>query len=188
MKINKTQLIALLLMLVAATIYRAMPGRPWGFAPQWSIALFSGALFVKDKKYAFLFPLVSMLISDGIYQILYLRGLFPMPGFYSGQWVNYLLFLSVTVFGFFMRSDKPYQVAGASIAGPTSFFLTSNFLVWIGGGGYHHPKTFGGLMNTYIDGIPFYQNSIISTLIFSSILFSTYYLLAKNRTVQERLA
>ena len=57
MKINKTQLIALLLMLVAATIYRAMPGRPWGFAPQWSIALFSGALFVKDKKYAFLFPL-----------------------------------------------------------------------------------------------------------------------------------
>jgi len=188
MKINKTQLIALVLMFIAATIYRAMPGRPWGFAPQWSIALFSGALFVKNKKWAFLFPLVSMLVSDGIYQVLYLQGMFPMPGFYSGQWVNYLLFLSVTLFGFLMRTDKPYQILGASIAGPTSVFLMSNFLVWMGGGGYHHPRTFVGLMNTYMDGIPFYQNSIISTVVFSCILFSTYYLLSRERSALQQFA
>jgi Zn-dependent protease len=94
----------------------------------------------------------------------------------------------LTIFGFFMRSDKPYQVLGASIAGPTSFFLTSNFLVWIGGGGYHHPKTFAGLMNTYMDGIPFYQNSVISTVVFSCILFGTYYLLAKNRSEIKQFA
>jgi hypothetical protein len=87
-----------------------------------------------------------------------------------------------------MRSDKPYQVLGASIAGPTSFFLMSNFLVWMGGGGYHHPKTFAGLINTYMDGIPFYQNSIISTVVFSCLLFSTFYLLSKNRSEIKQFA
>ncbi|NDA61064.1 MAG: hypothetical protein EBX50_03375 [Chitinophagia bacterium] len=184
MKFNKSQLIAFLLMLIAAVLYRAMPGRPWGFAPQWSIALFSGAMFVKDKKWAFIFPFLSLLCSDAIYQVLYLNGWFPMPGFYGGQWFNYLLFISVAFFGFFMQSQKPFQVIAASLAAPTYFFLVSNFFVWLGGGGFHHPKTFSGLLATYWDGIPFYLNSVISTIIFSCILFSTFFLLSKKRSEQ----
>jgi len=184
MKFNKSQLIAFLLMLLAAVLYRAMPGRPWGFAPQWSIALFSGAIFVNDKKWAFIFSFLSLVCSDAIYQILYLKGWFPMPGFYGGQWLNYLLFVSVAFFGFLMQSQKPFHVVAASIAGPTYFFLTSNFFVWLGGGGYHHPKTLAGLLATYWDGVPFYTNSLISTIIFSCILFSTFFLLSKQRTAQ----
>lgn len=183
MKFNKSQLFAFLLMLLASVLYRAMPGRPWGFAPQWSIALFSGAMFVNDKKWAFLFPLLSLICSDAIYQVLYMNSWFPMPGFYSGQWLNYLLFVSVVFFGFFMKSEKPFQVVAASLAGPTYFFLVSNFFVWMGGGGYHHPKTWAGLLATYWDGVPFYMNSIISTIIFSCILFSTFFLLSNQKSL-----
>lgn len=186
MRVSKTMMTALGLMLVAATLYRVIPGRPYGFAPQWAIALFSGALFVNRKGLAFLFPVVSMLISDSIYQILYSLHLSDIPGFYSGQWINYLLFSSVTLVGFLIKSGKPYSILGASLAGPTLFFLLSNTSVWLGGGGYQHGPTFMGWIQTMADGIPFYQNSLLSTAIFTSILFGAHYLLSADQMVAQR--
>jgi hypothetical protein len=181
MRLSKTMIAAFLLMLTAATLYRVIPGRPYGFAPQWAIALFSGALFMNRKGWAFVFPLLSMFVSDCIYHLLFKAGIFEMPGFYSGQWINYLLFCSVTVFGFFIQPHKPYRILGASIAAPTTFFLLSNTSVWMGGGGYHHPITFLGWMQTMLDGIPFYQNSLLSTAVFSAILFGAYYLITAQQ-------
>ena len=179
MKINRSLIISLALMVLVSALYRIMPNRPWGFAPQWAVAIFIGALFVRKKQVAFVLPLLSMFISDALYQIMYLSGLFSMPGFYSGQWLNYLLFTSTTVFGFLIQGKKVSRIALAAISAPTSYFLASNFLVWAGGGGWHHAKTFSGLVNCYIDAIPFYQYSVLSTVIFSAVLFGTYYL-AKN--------
>src|SRR4051812_16300308 len=102
MKQMKSLFWPLVLMIVLASLYRVIPGRPYGFAPQWALALFSGAI-VKDKKWAFVLPVLSMFISDLIYQGLFLGGLSPIQGFYQGQWINYLLFASVTVFGFFIK-------------------------------------------------------------------------------------
>lgn len=177
MKLNRSLIVSLVLTIFLSAVYRVMPNRPWGFAPQFAIALFAGAIFVKDKKWAFVLPLVSMFISDLLYQALYINGLTEIQGFYKGQWINYLLFTSLTIFGFFVRSQKPIQILGASIATPTTFFLVSNFLVWSGGGGLKRPKTFEGLMMCYNDALPFYANSLMATAIFSAILFGGYYLL-----------
>lgn len=177
MKVNRSLIVALVLTVFLSAIYRAMPNRPWGFAPQFAIALFAGALFVKNKGWAFVIPLVSMFLSDLLYQALYVNGLSDIQGFYTGQWVNYLLFTSLTIFGFLARSKKPLVVAGASLAAPTTFFLISNFMVWVGNGGYQRPKTFEGLMTCYADAVPFYLNSLMATVIFSAILFGGYYLL-----------
>lgn len=186
MRVNKTMMAAFGLMLVAATLYRVIPGRPYGFAPQWAIALFSGALFANRKGWAFLFPILSMLISDVIYQVLYTFHLSEIQGFYSGQWINYLLFSSVTLVGFFIQLGKPFSILGASIAGPTLFFLLSNTSVWMGGGGYHHAPTFMGWVQTMVDGIPFYQNSLMSTAVFTSILFGAHYLISSNQAVTSQ--
>lgn len=185
MRFNKTIMAAFLLMLIAATVYRVIPGRPYGFAPQWAIALFSGALFVNRKGWAFVFPIATLLISDFIYQFLYWQGLSEIKGFYSGQWFNYLLFSSVTIVGFFIRFSKPASMLIASFAGPSLFFFISNTSVWLGGGGYHHAKTFNGWLQTMIDGIPFYQNSLISTAVFSSILFGAFYLFSSRQSVES---
>jgi len=176
MKWNKSLLTALVLMVLTTALYRIFP-RPLGFAPQIALALFSGAIFVKEKKWAFLLPLVSMLISDALYQVLYWQGWSDIPGFYKGQAINYLLFVGLTVLGFAIKESSWVSKGLAAFAGPTVYFLVSNGLVWLKGGGWHRPKTLEGLLQTYVDGLPFYPNSIYATVFFGLILFTVYRLL-----------
>jgi hypothetical protein len=102
MKINKTALYILLALVVVAALYRIIPGRPYGFAPQIAMALFGGAV-IKDKKLAFALPLLSMVLSDALVELLYFAGISPMWGFYEGQLTNYVLFALLTVSGFFIK-------------------------------------------------------------------------------------
>lgn len=185
MKFSKNLVISFVLLIVIASLYRILPGRPWGFAPQIAMALFAGAV-VKDKKYAFALPLLSMFLSDLLYHVLYLAGLGQIPGFYGGQFLNYLMLTSITLIGFFIREKNIGSMVMGFVAGPTAYFLISNFAVWIGGGGYQRPKTFNGLMMCYADGLPFYQMSLISTVVFGAVLFSAYGLLSKRS--EEELA
>ncbi|MBL7761595.1 MAG: hypothetical protein JNK08_12945 [Sediminibacterium sp.] len=180
MKMNKNLITALVLMILTTALYRVFPNRPIGFAPQMAVALFAGSLLMNNKKYAFLLPLISMLVSDGIYQLLYMNGLTEISGFYSGQWVNYLLIVGLTAFGFLIKKNNVLAILGTSVAAPSVYFVLSNGLVWIAGGGWGHPKTLAGLMATYADGLPFYPNSIYSTLFFSTVLFGGYALLKRK--------
>ena len=79
-----------------------------------------------------------------------------------------------------MQQNKVWQIAAGSVVAPTIYFFISNFLVFIGGGGYNHPKTWSGLMLTYNDGIPFYTGSIYATVVFSALFFGGYALLKKK--------
>jgi hypothetical protein len=181
MKSMKSLFWPLVLMIVLASLYRVIPGRPYGFAPQWALALFSGAI-VKDKKWAFALPVLSMFISDLIYQGLFAAGLTPMQGFYQGMWINYLLFASVTVFGFFIKKVTVTNVFIMSLVAPTYFFLVSNFLTWAGIGEYvEYEKSWNGLITCYTIGLPFYKTSLIATVAFSAILFGAYVLITRKR-------
>jgi hypothetical protein len=189
MKINRSLVISLVLMVLVSALYRILPNRPMGFAPQIAIGLFSGALFIKDKKWAFALPLISMFLSDLLYQVLYNYGLSPYMGFYDGQWVNYLLFAAITCFGFMIRRNNVPNMLVAAVAAPTTHFLVSNFLVWASdrGFGLNRPKTFNGLLLTYEDALPFYRNSVIATVVFSAVLFGTYYF-AQKRAMRKQVA
>jgi hypothetical protein len=177
MKLNKYTLLSFLMLVFLAALYRAIPGRPWGFAPQFAMAIFGGAVFA-DKKLSFLLPILSLLISDVVYELLYINGLFEIRGFYDGMWLNYLLFGSLTVVGFFIDANKLSSIAKGAFAAPTLFFLASNFVTWVGNGGFQRAKTFSGLMQTYIDGIPFYANSVVATVVFGAFLFGVNYMMA----------
>jgi hypothetical protein len=183
MKTNKANLIVLFTLILAAALYRVWDGRPWGFAPQIAMALFAGSVS-RDKRFAFLFPVLSMLISDALYQVLYLQGLTPIKGFYSGQWQNYLLIASITVIGFFINKNKISRIMVGSLAGAVFYFIASNFLTWIGGGldinNHPYPKTVEGFVSCYVAAVPFFKWSVLSTLIFNSIFFGGYYLLGKT--------
>jgi hypothetical protein len=184
MKITKQLAISFILLIVIASLYRIMPGRPYGFAPQIAMAIFGGAIF-KDKKFAFLLPLLAMFVSDCLYQILYMNGVGSIYGFYDGQVLNYILFGGLTIFGFFIKNLNVKKIALASIAAPTAYFLASNFFVWSSSSplaGLSRPKTFAGLMMCYGDGLPFYPWSVASTFVFSAILFGSYYLMTKKST------
>jgi hypothetical protein len=183
MKSNKSLVWSLILLIIVAAIYRVIPGRPPGFAPQLAMAVFAGAV-IKDKKWAFAFPVFSMFVSDLLFQILYKAGISSMAGFYEGQWQNYLLFALLVCVGFAIKKIKILNIIVASIAAPTIYFIISNFLVWASNGitrGLDRPRNFSGLMLCYSDGLPFYRTSIIATLVFSGILFGCYYLVSRTK-------
>lgn len=186
MKSNKNLILSLLILVLVSAVYRIIPNRPFGFAPQIAMALFGGAFFVKNKKWAFALPILSMFISDLLYQVLYLNQLTEIAGFYDGQWKNYLLIASLAVFGFMISDGKISKVITASLSAPTVYFLVSNTMVWMGNGGYQRPKTFSGFLQCLADGLPFYQNSLLGTIVFSAILFGSYSLLKSASNEQQQ--
>src|ERR1700704_4868477 len=188
MKLNKSLIIAFLLLIVISSLYRVWENRPWGFAPQIAMAIFGGAV-IKDKKWAFILPLLSMFLSDVLYQILYVNGLTELKGFYKGQITNYIFFAGLTFFGFLIKKISWVNVLAASLIAPTLYFLASNFFVWLSAtGGLQRPQTFNGLLMCYNDGLPFYKGYILGTLFFSAILFGGYYLITKYVEKNTKLA
>ena len=179
MRNRKTTILVFVLLIIAGAFYRVWENRPFGFAPQIAMALFAGSV-IKDKKFSFLVPLLSMLISDILYQVLHQQGLTDLTGFYKGQWLNYLLFTAITLIGFLIKKNNIRHIILGSLAGVLFFYLTSNFFDWLGGGldinNLPYPKTFDGLMQCYIAGIPFLRGSLWATLFFNAIFFGSYYL------------
>lgn len=188
MKLNRSNLLVLFILILACALYRVWDSRPMGFAPQIAMALFAGSI-TKDKRFAFLFPILSLFISDLVYQLLYTQGLSTIKGFYSGQWQNYLLIASITIIGFFINKNKIGQIFIGSLAGAVYFFLISNFMVWIGGGwdinNQPYPGSFNGLMLCYSEALPFFKWSVLSTLVFNGIFFGSFYLLGKSVLKEE---
>jgi len=182
MKVTKNVAVGFILLIIVASLYRIMPGRPYGFAPQIAMAIFGGAI-IKDKRFAFLMPLLSMFISDALYEILYRNGVGQLQGFYEGQVTNYILFGLMTFFGFFIKRFNVGRIALASLAAPTAYFLLSNFMIWLShspDAGLQRPKTLDGLLLCFADGVPFYEWSIAATLVFAAVLFGSYFLTARS--------
>ena len=191
MKLNKSNLLVLFILILACALYRVWDSRPMGFAPQIAMALFAGSIS-KDKRFAFLFPVLSLFISDLLYQFLYYQGLSTIKGFYDGQWQIYLMIASITIIGFFINKNKIGQIFIGSLAGAVYFFIISNFMVWIGGGldinNQPYPRSFSGLMLCYSVALPFFKWSVLSTLLFNGIFFGSFYLLGKSVLKKEMQA
>lgn len=179
MKQNKSLLLAFALLIITGSVFRVA-----GFAPQIAMAVFGGAV-IRDKRLAFLLPLLSMFLSDVLYQVLFSYGYVPYGGFYEGQVSNYILLAAITLIGFSARNLNWIRIASATLAAPVLYFLASNFLVWFGGGGLQRPKTFSGLMMCYNDAIPFFRSGLTSTILFSAILFGGYVLIQRYLLKQK---
>lgn len=197
MKLNKSTLIAFLLFIAIASLYRVWADRPAGFAPQMAIAIF-GAAIIKDKRLALFLPLLALFISDLIYELLWSFNLSAIPGLYEGQVWNYLIFIGLSVFGFLIRKLNLKNVIGFSISGSVLFFIFSNFAVWIGRGGFQRPLTFEGLLQCYGDALAFYRdygmitgfvgNQVIGDLFFSLLLVGSYKLIERYLPATEAKA
>jgi len=153
-------LFALVLILFAA-FSRLIPHAP-NFTPVISIALFAGAYL--QKRFAFLVPIVAMLMSD------------LLIGFYSPISMAFVYgsLLLIVALGF-VTSGKVsmIKVGGYSLVGAVLFFLLTNFGVWIVPNSMY-PRTFAGLVECYVMAIPFFGNTLYSTLIYSTVMFGLY--------------
>lgn len=183
MKLSRQTIIFFFILVVISTLVKIICAPQInlsGFTAVIAVSLFAG-LTIRDKKLAFLLPLVTLFVSDILLQVLYLINVFPYAGFYSGQIINYVLFILLTLTGLALRNYKTAGIIAAAFVGPTLFFLLSNFIVWKTQAelmGYN--TNISGLWQSYTFGLPFYRNSLLSTAVLLPV-FMVFYNIMLNR-------
>lgn len=111
---------------------------------------------------------ILALAATDYYLTVYAYGLrFHVSG-YLATWAWYGA-ICLLGSGLLAKRATAIRVAAGVLASATSFFILSNFMVWIGGGMY--PITAAGLGTCYVAAIPFYANDLISTALVAGALF-----------------
>jgi hypothetical protein len=158
--------VLVLAIIVFAAALRLAP-HPWNFTPVGAIALFSGAM-VRDRRLAFLFPMLVMFATDALI------------GFNKLSPLVYASFLiSVGIGRFLSRKRHVLRIGGASFLGALQFFLITNFGVWAFLNSYSRTGT--GLAACYVAGIPFFWNTLAGDAVYATLLFGGF-------ALAERLA
>ena len=168
-KINLEQIVqaSLLLFIVAIGVLLRFSNEIPNFTPMFAIALFSGFMF-KNRILAFGTPLLIQLISD--YFI----------GFHQDIFAVYLSFSLISLIGYLNKEKYSFKNSIVySIASSILFFILTNFSVWITSGFYSY--SFSGLIEAYTMAIPFYRNTLISAVLYSTIIFGAYSLFLNSK-------
>jgi hypothetical protein len=153
---------------ILAALSRLLP-HPYNFSPVVALALFSGAMFGKNK-YAFTFPLLAYLVSDVLVMAL-LYGQMNYVDYFFNQngFVMYIALALVVVSGKFVQPNKVVQVFGGSLIASFLFFLITNAACWPGNAMYS--QNISGLFESLVAGIPFYRTAVIGDLFYSGLFF-----------------
>ncbi|MGE7775840.1 DUF6580 family putative transport protein [Chitinophaga sp. NPDC101104] len=148
----------------------------YNFTAMGAGALFAGVI-LKDKKYAYAVPLVSLLLTD-----LFFYFFTDIQGIYGGEMLFvYAGHMLVTFIGTRIRKVTTGRVFLGAVASGLVFYLMSNMGTFIFRDLY--PHTLSGLITCYWSAIPFYKqdvfgsfflNTIMGNVFYTAILFSAY--------------
>ena len=149
--LKKEEIFPISLILIL-TFSRLIPHPP-NFTPIIAMAIMSGYFF-RNIYLSLFVMLFSMLLAD------------VFIGFYYNMIFVYLTLFLIT-FIFFNISNKinSKNLLICSLTGSLIFFIFSNFGVWFLGSLYE--KSLTGLVECYILAIPFFLNTLLSTIFFS---------------------
>lgn len=166
-QIESPRFIVLTLLVIAAALTRALPlliDGTWNFTAVGALAIFAGAQF-SDKKLAFIMPIGAMALSD----------VFLGNGF---SLMVYGAFVAMVLCGFMIRNKiNTMNVVLASFISAFVFYLITNFA-------FFYPTLYtqdlNGIMASYTAALPFFRNMVIGNLVYSAVLFGSFYLLSKR--------
>ncbi len=151
--------------LTLAALLRLIP-HPWNITPIASIGLFAGTWC--DRRIAWLIPLIPLLIGDlisGLYNPLI------MIFVYTG------IALSAVVGRLFLANKRNIsRFAGAISVNALIFYLMSNFPVWW----VYYPRSIAGLVECYVNAIPYLGYSLLGDSLFVTLIFGTHYMAKKS--------
>jgi hypothetical protein len=138
------------------------------FSPLIGLGLF-GSAHIKDKRFAFALPLLSMLLSD------------CFLGFHNTMFFTYGSLMLITWFGFgwFKNKINISRLVIASLISSTIFFVITNFGVWAVQNMY--PKNLSGLVECFTAAIPFFKNSLVGDLVFCGLMFGIFEIIKQTK-------
>jgi hypothetical protein len=152
-------LTVLVLILVGAGL-RLVPHPP-NFTPIAAIALLGGVYL--SKRAAFAIPMIAMMVSDifiGYYS-------FSLMVFVYGSF-----FLCVFLGSWLKKQSKWTIISCGSVLCSVLFFVVTNFGVWAVTPWYE--KTIPGLMQCYFMALPFFKNSLLGDLFYTTAFFGAF--------------
>ena len=153
------------LFLLVAIFSRILPHPWWNFTAVGASLLYFGA---RRSPRQFFLPVVVLAATD-----YYLTAfVYSYPFHLQDYLVTWAWYLGACGMGWAIlrKQASAGRVVGAALASSTSFFLASNFAVWIGFRSY--PHTLGGLGACYVAGLPFYRNDVLSTTLLLGAVFA----------------
>ncbi len=153
--------------LIALGVSARLLPHPANFAPIAAIALFSGLYL--PKRFAIIVPAAALLLSDIVL------------GFYTWQVVVsvYACFALTGIMGLYLAKQKNFAtIALGTILASIIFFLVTNWAVWAFGTMY--PHTTSGLMQSYIMALPFFRNSLLGDIFYTTVLVGSMELIQKT--------
>jgi len=152
------------LIIVLATLARFIP-HAWNFSPVYGALLLGGANM--KKRDSIWFSAVTLGASDIV--------LTKFIYHFNVGWEELFqiaAFASIAMIGWILKKRFSVgRLAFACLAAPTSFYLISDFGVWLGFNTY--PHAWAGLVACYVAAIPYQGRITASTVLFSVILFGT---------------
>ena len=151
-------------LVVLGALTRLIPHDP-NFTSMGAVAIFA-AFTVRRTSLAYLAPVAAILLSD--------IGLYLADENYWFGWINLFVLAAfcMTVFGSrYLGKATSAKVGAGALGSSVVFFIVTNFGVWITGGGLGYSMTFAGLGEAYVAGIPFFWNTLLSTVLYSGCLF-----------------
>jgi hypothetical protein len=182
---NKSTLLLRTILIFALILFAAalrLAPHPWNFTPVGAIALFSGAM-VRDRRLAFLFPVLVMLVTDAIIGFNKLS-----PLVYASLLLSVLIGRAVVGarFSTSQRARREPQsesanarprtlprLAAATFLGSLQFFLITNFGVWAFLRTY--PRTAAGLAACYLAGVPLFWSTLAGDAVYTALLFGAFF-------------
>ena len=157
---TKTKVFISLILVALGVACRLLP-HFWNFAPIAAIALFAGVYL--GRRYAVTLPIIAMFVGD------------LFIGFYDWKLmlVVYGSFIFVGLLGAAIRKQKSVEtVLAGSIVASILFFLATNWAVWQFSPWY--AKSGAGLIQSYTFALPFFRNTLLGDLFYTSVLFGAY--------------
>ncbi len=155
--------------------YRLIPGYPSNFTPVAAMALMGG-MYISRKSLAFLAPIVALYLGDLILNNTINRPFFPE---HSGLvlWSNYMYFNLLAMGGIVFlgiglsKSKIVSKIISGSLFSSLAFFLITNLGVWLTSAMY--PKSLAGLGACFTAAVPFFQNSLVSNVLFVTLFIGS---------------
>jgi len=170
------------LLLLLAVLSRLLPHAGW-----WNFTAVGGVLLYFGARRSWremLVPFAALIATDFYLTVFWYHYSFQWQG-YLTTWTWYLMAMAL---GHILLSARTtvVRVAAGALLGPTSFFMLSNYAVWVGGTMYAH--SLAGLGTCYLAGLPFYRNDLASTAIVAGLAFGVPVLVRRFSSSQGQAA
>jgi hypothetical protein len=162
------------LFLLLCVVLRIVPHPP-NFAPVGATAVFAGRTL--KPWMAMLLVAAAMFVGDIVLSLLH--------GYPIMSWVTPFVYGGFFVqagLGRLLRSKKGGAIA-AAVGGSVTFFVLSNFGVWVAGSMYAH--TPAGLVECYVAALPFFGGTLVGDVIWTLILSLAYKPIAARLEARE---